>query len=135
MKPIPALVRAGAVLRAQTNDIHASAAIEVALTLPVLVIFLFGIIAFGSAMWQQNALDYSVAEAARCASVNTAVCGTKSDIESYAASRSGARFPSGTFSYSTQSCGNQVSASYTLPLTIPTLTLSITLDAQACYPT
>ena len=124
-----------AALRAQTNDIRGSAAIEVALTCPVLLVFLFGIIQFGFAMWLQSALDYSVAEAARCASVNSTLCGTTSQIQSYAANRSGAGFNSSIFSVSTPSCGNQVSASYPLTLTIPAMSVSVTLSAQACYPT
>jgi len=134
MKPIAALFGACAALRAPTKDVRGSAAIEVALTCPVLLIFLFGIIQFGFAMWLQSALDYSVAEAARCASVNTTACGTMSDIQNYAANQSGANFSSSIFSVSTPSCGNQVSASYPLTVSIPTLTFSVTLDAQACYP-
>ena len=96
-----------AALRAQTNDIRGSAAIEVALTCPVLLVFLFGIIQFGFAMWLQNALDYSVAEAALCASINTTVCGSPSEIQSYAANQSGANFNTSIFSVSTPSCGNR----------------------------
>jgi Flp pilus assembly protein TadG len=132
MKRIAALF--GAALRAQVRDVRGSAAIEVALTGTALLIFLFGIIEVGFAMWLQSALDYSVAEAARCASVNTTLCGTTSQIQSYAANRSGAGFDSSIFSVSTPSCGHQVSASYPLTLTIPTITFSVTLDAQACYP-
>jgi Flp pilus assembly protein TadG len=135
MKPIAALFGAtSAVLCAQTKDVRGSTAIEVALTCPLLLMFLFGIIQFGFAMWLQSALDYSVAEAARCASVNSTVCGTTTDIQSYAANQSGAGFASSIFAVSAQPCGNQVSARYPLSLTIPTLTYSVTLDAQACYP-
>ncbi len=134
MKPIAALFGAGAALRAQIKDARGTAAIEAALTCMGLLIFLFGIIEFGFAMWLQSALDYSVAEAARCASVNTTVCGTTSQIKSYAASHSGYDFPSSTFSVSTPSCGNQVSASYPLALPIPTMSVSVTLSAQSCYP-
>jgi hypothetical protein len=34
----------------------------------------------------------------------------------------------------TPSCGNQVSANYPMALMVPFLTLSVTLTAQACYP-
>ena len=132
MKHIAALL--GTTLRAQAKDVRGSAAVEVAFTCMGLLIFLFGIIELGFAMWLQSALDYSVAEAARCASVNSTLCGTTSQIQSYAADRSGASFDSSIFSVSTPSCGNQVSASYPLTLTIPTITFSVTLGAQACYP-
>lgn len=134
MKPIAALFGFCAALRAPTNDIGGGAAIEVALTCPLLLIFLFGIIEFGSAMWLQNALDYSVAEAARCASVNTSVCGTTTEIQNYAANQSGANFDNSIFSVSTPSCGNLVSAHYPMTVTVPGVTFSLTLDAQACYP-
>src|SRR4029077_7346666 len=110
MKSIAALF--GAALRAEVKDVRGSAAIEVALTGTALLIFLFGIIEVGFALWLQSALDYSVAEAARCASVNPALCGTASQIQSYAAGRSGAGFDSSIFSVTTPSCGNQVAASY-----------------------
>jgi Flp pilus assembly protein TadG len=134
MKPIAALVGACAALRAPTEDIRGSVAIEFALTAIVFLLFLFGIIETGRAMWLQSALNYSVAEAARCASINPTLCGTTSQIQSYAGDQSGAGFDSSVFSVSTPSCGTQVSASYPLNLTIPTLAISVTLTAQACYP-
>ena len=134
MTPIAALCAACAALRTSTRDVRGGAAVEFALTGMVLLIFLFGIMEVGVAMWLQSALNYSVAEAARCASVNPTVCDTTSHIQSYAADQAGAGFDSSIFLVSTPSCGNQVSASYPLTLTIPTLTFSVTLDAQACYP-
>jgi hypothetical protein len=79
-------------------------------------------------------LTYSVAEAARCASINPTLCGTTSQIQSYASGLSGAGFDSSIFSRTTPGCGNQVTASYPLTLIIPTLSVSVTLSAQACYP-
>jgi Flp pilus assembly protein TadG len=118
----------------QTGDARGTVAIEFALTAIVFLLFLFAIVESGRAMWLQGALTYSVAEAARCASINPTLCGTPSEIQSYAASQAGAGFDSSVFSVSTPSCGHQVSASYPLDLTIPTLTISVTLTAQACYP-
>ena len=134
MKPIAALAGAWAALRAPTRDCRGSAVIGFALTAIPLLLFMFGIIEFGRAMFLQSALDYSVAEAARCASINPTLCGTVSQIQSYAGSRSGTGFASSVFSVTTPSCGNQVSASYPLTLTIPTMSVSMTLSAQACYP-
>ena len=110
-------------------------AVEFALTAIVLSMFLFGIMEAGRAMWLQSALNYSVAEAARCASINTTLCGTTSQIQDYASSQSGAGFAGSIFSRTTTACGNQVTASYPLALTIPTLSVSVTLTAQSCYPT
>ena len=134
MTPIAARLGAWAALGAQTRDSRGNTAIEFALTAIPLLLFLFAIIESGRAMWLQNALDLSVAEAARCASINPTLCGTTSQIQSYASDQSGAGLDSSIFSVSTPSCGNQVSASYPLTLTIPTLSVSVTLNAQACYP-
>lgn len=132
MKPISAALGGCGVLR--VRDCRGNVAVEFALTVVPLLLFLFGIIETGRAMWLQSALDYSVAEAARCASINPTICGTTSDIQLYAGAQSGAGFAASIFSVSTPGCGNQVSASYPLTLAIPALTLSLTLSAQACYP-
>jgi hypothetical protein len=116
------------------HDARGSAAVEFALVAPAMFMFVLGIAECGRAMWLKNALDYSVAEAARCASVNPTVCGSVSDIENYAAARSGSGVDASAFSWATPSCGNQVSANYPMALMIPFLTLSVTLTAQACYP-
>lgn len=110
-------------------------AIEFALTAPALFLFVLGIIAFGRALWLQNALDYAVAEAARCASVNPTACGTSDQIKDYAAAQGGAGFARSVFSVSTPGCGTAVSASYPLSLSIPFVpVISLTLTAQACDP-
>jgi hypothetical protein len=113
-----------------------SAAVELALVAPALFMFVFGIAETGRALWLQNALDYSVAEAARCASVNPTACGSAGDIQNYAAARSGSGLDASVFSVTSPSpsCGNQVSASYPMALMIPFLALSVPLTAQACYP-
>ena len=134
VKPNTAFFRVSAALRAQTRDARGSVAVEFALTAIVLSMFLFGIMEAGRAMWLQSALNYSVAEAARCASINTTLCGTTSQIQNYASGQSGAGFAGSIFSRTTTACGNQVTASYPLALTIPTLSVSVTLTAQSCYP-
>jgi hypothetical protein len=134
MKPIAGLFAAGAALRAQTTDRRGNAAIEFALTAIPLLLFLFGIIEFGRTMWLQNALDYSVVEAARCASINPTLCGTAEQIKSYASDQSGAGFDVAVFSVTSPSCGTQVSAIYPLTLTIPTMSVSMILSAQSCFP-
>ena len=121
--------------RGIVRDAGGAAALEMALISPALFLFLFGIIEFGRALWLQNALDYSVAEAARCASVNQTTCGTATQIKSYASTRSSYNFDPTIFTATTPSCGNQVSASFPLSFNIYNLPLSLTLTAQACFPT
>jgi Flp pilus assembly protein TadG len=80
------------------KDRRASAAVELALAMPALCLFIFGIIEVGYALWMQNALDYSVAGAARCASLNGNACTGKLLDGTYAASLSGATIPASHFS-------------------------------------
>jgi Flp pilus assembly protein TadG len=116
-------------------------AVEFALTAPALFMFLLGIAWMGYALWLQNALDYSVTEAARCAA-NSSTCGAPSSqtsalVTSYAAGASGAGLDSSVFTYSAPAsgtCGYQVTASYPMTLTIPWVPLSLTLSSSACYP-
>jgi Flp pilus assembly protein TadG len=116
-----------------------TALLEFAIALPVFAMLLFGIFEFGRVLWIENALHYSVQQAARCASINVNSCGSASAIQSYAAGLAGAGIPSSAFSVSlSTSCGSvtgsKVSASYTVPLSIPYFSFSPTLSASSCFP-
>src|SRR5437763_16704806 len=82
-------------LRALVRDRRTSTAVEFALAAPALFLFRFGIIECGYALWMQNGLDYSVAAAARCDSLNGRACagvaGTR-QVPTYAAREAGVRF-------------------------------------------
>ncbi len=86
--------------------------------------------------WTQLGLQHATEMAARCASVNSAVCSNVSAVQNYAASQViGLSLPASTFSVATLTCGNQVTASYNfLSISayfgVPVLTLS----AKACFP-
>ena len=133
---IGCLLRGIAGLCGLRHHSRGSAAVELALVAPALFMFVFGIAETGRALWLQNALDYSVAEAARCASINPAVCTLPIGTQNYAAARSSAGFSASDFSVTDPMprCGNQVSANYPMALMIPFLTVSVNLTAQACYP-
>jgi Flp pilus assembly protein TadG len=106
--------------------------IEFAMAAPALFLFIFGIIEFGYALWIQNALDFSVATAARCASLNGGSC--SGQVVSYAAGQSGASIASSVFAYTrTAVCGCQVTATYSMPLGIPWTDLTVILTSDACY--
>ena len=122
-------VRAPVILWSIAADRRGTSAVEFALASVAFVVFIFGIVEFGRVLWLQNALDYSVAEAARCAALNCS-----NNIPTYAAGLAGAGLSSSMFSYAATACGNQVTASYPLTLDIPFLTLSVTLSSQACFP-
>ena len=113
-----------------------AAAVELALLLPVFLVFLLGICEFGRALWTQSALQYAVEAAARCAAVNTTTCGTTSATQTYAAGQvNGITIPSTDFNVTSPSCGIQVSISYAFTLLVPKLIpWSMTINAQSCHP-
>ena len=134
MKRISGLFRFAARRVDLVRDQNGNAAIEMALLATPVFLFVFAIINAGRVMWLQNALDTSVTQAARCASVNPSLCGTASQIKAYAAGQSGAGFNDAIFSFAQTGCGNQVSATYPLSLTPPFKNFSLSLSARACYP-
>jgi Flp pilus assembly protein TadG len=117
------------------RDRNGNTTIEIAMLALPLLLFLFAIINAGYALWLQNALDLSVSDAARCASVKSTLCVTDGQIKAYAAARSGAGFDSSVFNVvlvEQESCYKRVSAAY--PLSLPLVGQPLTLSAQACFP-
>lgn len=124
------------------------AALEFALCVPVVLFAILGVIEFGRALADQNALNYAVQDTARCITITPSAC---SDPASYASTTSGMTFDTSVFSVTTPtpSCGNQVEAAYTFQFLTNLINISelasavglsglangITLTAQACYPT
>ena len=111
-------------------------AVEFAIVLPVFLLLVLGIIEFGRLLWTQSTLQHAVEAAARCATVNTSLCGTASQVQSFAAGEVfGQSVPASTFSLTTPSCGTQVSASLPFSFVVPKLfPYKITLTAQSCHP-
>ena len=133
---LPIMHRISAPLRALARDRRANTAVEFAMAAPAIFLFMFGIIEVGYALWMQNALDYSVAAAARCASLRGSACtGSPSLVTTYAANESGAYLDNTAFTYtSNAACGCQVSGSYSIALDIPwENALSVNLSSQACF--
>ena len=87
--------------------------------------------------WTQIGLRHGTEMAALCASINTRLCPTSnpSAITDYAMQQAyGLSLPSSTFTYSAQTCGNQVNASYTFSLPEILNIGPVTLTAQAYFP-
>ena len=122
-------------LRRLLSDRAGAAAVEFALIVPAFLLLLLGIMELGRLMWTQNALHYAVEEAARCSAVDTNVCSSTSTAKSFAAGRSGLAFATSVFTVTQASCGWQVSASYPFSFVGFLSEYSVTLHAQACYPT
>ena len=123
-------------MRRLHGDTRGAAALEFAILLPLFVALIFGVMQLGQALWTQSALQHAVEMAARCASVNTVVCGTATQVQAYAATQAyGLALPAATFSVATPACGNEVTANYALTLPVATpINTAITLNARACYP-
>ncbi len=117
------------------RDESGATALEFALTAPAFFLFLFGVIEAGLLFWTQIGLQHGAAMAARCASVNSTLCPNPNAIVGYASQQAlGLSLPSSTFTYSTASCGNQVSGSYSFQLPSMFGLAPIALSAQACFP-
>jgi len=119
-----------------SRDERAAAAVEFALTAPVFFALLFGMLQVGLVLWTQLGLQHGAEMAARCASVNSATCGTVSAIQNFAAQQAlGLNPPATTFAVTTPACGNKVSASYNYQFITGYLgTPSLTLRAESCFP-
>jgi Flp pilus assembly protein TadG len=120
-----------------------AAAIEFAIILPVLLLFLLGIMDTGRLLWTFATLHRASDAAARCAAIQAAGCTTSSGTQSYAAAQAwGLTVLASAFTVTTPACGTQVAASYTFTFVIPWFYVvppfgnpnSIPLTATSCYP-
>jgi Flp pilus assembly protein TadG len=120
------------------RDTRGATAVEFALTLPFFAALIFGLIQVSLLLWTQLGIQNGVEAAARCASINAAICPDASSIQNYAAQHAlGLSLPASTFSVPTTppACGNQVSATYTMALFSSSFpSASLTLNAQSCFP-
>ena len=123
--------------------------IEFGLILPLLLILTLGIIDFGRVLWTYTTLTRATQAAARCGalSANNATPSTICpNVANYAVTQAwGINGPGGitsaAFTVTTQTCGEQVSASYDFQFIIPWFPQfggsplgTQTLTAIACYP-
>lgn len=114
--------------------------VEYALVLPMLLLFVLGIMDTGRLLWAYTTLYRAAEAAARCAAVNTADCGTTTQIKNRAVAEAwGLNVNASAFTVSTQACGVQVRANHDFTFVIPGLDGiaplgTITLSATACYP-
>jgi uncharacterized membrane protein len=109
-------------------------AIEYAILLPVFLAFLLGIMDTGRLLWTYNTLHRATDAAARCAAINTATCGTTSQIKDDAVKAAwGLKVTPLDFKVFPLSCGVEVRASYQFQFFTPGLT-NLPLTASSCYP-
>ena len=117
-----------------------TSAIEFAFVALPFIALLLGIIDFSRFIWTQSTLQFAVERAARCAVVNPTLCGTTSQIGTYALSQqvfpsdiSASNFLSAACAGSTKGISVSITKSFafTVPQIIP---ITMTLKAQSCYP-
>jgi Flp pilus assembly protein TadG len=118
------------------RDSRGVSAVEFAMTAPVFFLLLFGMIDGGLLVWTQIGLQQGAEAAARCASINSTLCGTTTTIQNYAAQNAfGLSIAPSVFTVTAPACGNQVSASYAYAFASTTFGVpSLTLNAQSCFP-
>ena len=120
------------------RDCRGSAAIEMTLVLPVLVMLIFGILELGRLMFAETVLHYAVAETARCRAIDTNNCGTDAEAKTYAVNL--AYFmgmTSSDFSVGTCTNGEKVSTTYTFGSYLFTLLpteFTVNVNPVSCYP-
>jgi Flp pilus assembly protein TadG len=111
-----------------------ASAVEFAILAPVYFMLVVGGLNVSLLMFTVGNLQYAVARAARCASVNTTVCTDAASTVDYANSQYLGTAGSPLFTYSNTGCGNTVSASVTFVLNSGVQQYSIPLTASACMP-
>lgn len=111
-------------------------AVEFALIALPLLLLVCGIMDFGRMVWTEATLHRAVESAARCASVNAALCGSTAATATYAAGQAtGLGIDSSAFTVTAQSCGNEVAATYPFAFVFSGFfPFSLTLTASACFP-
>ena len=112
-------------------------ALEYALILPVLLMFILGIVDTGRVLWTSMTLARAVEAAARCGAVNKFKCGTDAQIRNEAVLEAwGLSLSPANFTVIIDSCGKKVQGTYDFTFIIPFVSLGTrTLTATACYPT
>lgn len=113
-----------------------AASVELALTLPVFLLILFGVVETGHVVWMKAAIQSGAQQAARCSAIGSSSCSTVSATQAYAAARSYGLNPSASvFTVTTPSCGKQVDASYVYRSPVSAIIpYNFTLTAKSCYP-
>ena len=86
--------------------------------------------------WTNLGLQHAAERAARCASVNKAVCGSETAIKTYAASQVfGLTVPLSSFAVAQPACGFQVNASHEFRFITSNFGVpALALQASACFP-
>ena len=133
---LPRKTNVAGLMRRLRDDKAGTTAVEFGLLALPFIVLIFGCLQFGMIAWTESGMQYAVEQAARCATVNTTLCGTPSQIQQYAASQmTSTAVVAADFTYVSTGCGNQVSVTINYPYMVQVfLPASITLTAKSCHP-
>jgi len=130
-------------IAATTWRMRGAVAVEYAFVLPIMLLFVLGLMECGRLYWTYTTLYRATESAARCGAVNATLCATTAQIQAYAVTQAyGLTITASAFTATTATCGVQVAASLPFTLVIPWITTGtasgsfniITLTTTACYP-
>lgn len=118
------------------HETAGASAAEFALVAPVFIASTFGIIYAALLIYSYNGLQSAAQEAARCASVRTAVCFDQTSVSDFALSRFTGPAVTPAFTYVEADCGHQVLAVGTLNVfpNLPGIDGAASLSVSACHP-
>lgn len=120
------------------RDTCGTAAIEFAILSTVFFALIFGILEGGYVLYMDLGIQHATEMAARCATVySSSTCNSSSAIQTYAATQAyGISPPASAFTYSSTTCGNKVTASYTYSFLGSYFWggSSVTLTGSSCFP-
>jgi Flp pilus assembly protein TadG len=114
-------------------DSRGGVVVEFALIAPLALALQIGTIYVALLAFSQCAMEYAVAQGARCAAVATSLCAGATSIMNYATTQYlGVGSPS--FVWQAASCGNLVSATMSPSWTAVLANYTTQLSASACFP-
>lgn len=110
--------------------------VELAISLPIFLLAIMGVLETGRALWTRAALQNGTEMAARCAAIGASSCSSSALTQSYASSQTNGLNPgASTFAVTDKTCGKEVSASYAYTSVVSKLVpFTFTLSAKSCYP-
>jgi Flp pilus assembly protein TadG len=119
-------------VRALWRDQVGASAVEFALVVPIFAGLLFLLMNICIALWAEAALNFTVDGAARCMSVQPAICDTAADAIKQRPYLGPKITPN--FSALASPCGNKVSGVGAYQINIVLTNIPVPLSASSCFP-
>jgi Flp pilus assembly protein TadG len=116
-------------------DCTGASTAEFAIVAPAALMMMIGGMYVAMLGFTAASLRYATEQGARCASINSTLCGTTADAQNYALSQfknlSGS---TATFTATNDTCGQKVVGSISYTMNLATYRLVVPLSASACFP-